>query len=235
MTDHVGRLQCDIQRPCTLCLRAGATCSAAVRPTVWKNHGPGQGPKPSRLNSGNALELPAAKRPRHATSVENVASPAASTTSPPPLSSTTPGNGIQSTRSTSRDRVLSSPRETSSSPWVSSSAAVQFMEEVSNWRPCSANTRSHIGLGLFKMCCLHILWRRRSTSTTPPLQADQKPQPCPLATGHRDMTEFLSLVAFQESRIVLSMVGHPNKEISILVTLAITLRDSTRGGSATAR
>lgn len=234
LTNYVRKLQCDIQRPCTLCLRAGATCSAAVRPTVWKNHGPGQGPKPSRLNSENVVELPAAKRPRQATSVGNVAPPAAST-SPRPDSSTTTGNGIQNTRITSRDRVLSSPRETSPPPWVSSSAAVQFMEEVSKGRSCPANTRSHIRFELSNMSCLHVLWCRRFTSTTPPLQADQKPQPYPLATGHRDMTEILSLVALQESRILLSIVSHSNREMFIHVALSTILWESTREGSATVR
>lgn len=234
MTNYVHGLQCDIHRPCTLCLRAGATCSAAVRPTVWKNHGPGQGPKLSRLNSENSIDLPAAKRPRQATSVENVASPVAST-SPRPDSSTTTGNGIQNTRSTSADRVLSSPQETSSPPWVSSSAAVQFMEEVRKGRSCPVNTRSHIRFELLNICCLHVLWRRRSTSTTPPLQADQKPQPYPLATGHRDMTEILSLVALQKSRILPSIVSHSKKETSILVALAAISRDSTREGPATRR
>lgn len=114
------RAQCDVQRPCTLCLRAGATCSATVRPTVWKNQGPGQRRKSSRPTRESPVELPAAKRPRRAPSVENtcMASPAAPTTSPPsgPI---TPG-----------DQIPSSPPEIGSSSWVSSSGAMQFMEEV---------------------------------------------------------------------------------------------------------
>lgn len=151
MTNNVRQLQCDIQRPCTLCLRAGATCSAAVRPTVWKNHGPGQGPKLSRLNSGNSVELPAAKRPRRAISVENVDSPLTPTTSPPPDSNTITGSGKQNRRDTPRDRVLSSPRETSPPPWVSSSAAVQFMEEVSKGRSCRPTQDLTSGLS-FSTC-----------------------------------------------------------------------------------
>lgn len=126
------RAQCDVQRPCTLCLRAGATCSATVRPTVWKNQGPGQRPKSSRPTRESPVELPAAKRPRRATSVENtcMASPAAPTTSPPSVPITPGERGTQSRRGTPRDQIPSSPPEIGSSSWVSSSGAMQFMEEV---------------------------------------------------------------------------------------------------------
>lgn len=141
LTDSLGREQCDVQRPCTLCLRAGATCSAAVRPTVWKNHGPGQSPKPSRSKHDSAVERPAAKRRRHPTTIEDVVvvSSSSPTTPPPGHPSTTTGVGTRDGRAISGDRSPSPHRETGSSPWVSSSAAVQFMEEVSNERkPCSS-------------------------------------------------------------------------------------------------
>lgn len=135
LADCASRLKCDVARPCTLCLRAGATCSATVRPAVWKNHGPGQSPKPSRPNRGSAVDLPAAKRPRRATSVEDMVSPASPTASPPPDPSTTTGIGTRDSRATSRPPT----GETNSSPWPSSSAAVQFMEEVRSERqPCAS-------------------------------------------------------------------------------------------------
>lgn len=149
LADCASRLQCDVARPCTLCLRAGATCSATVRPAVWKNHGPGQSPKPSRPNRGSAVDLPAAKRPRRATSVEDMVSLASPTTSPPPDPSTTTGIGTRDSRATSRPPT----GETNSSPWPSSSAAVQFMEEVRSESHVPANKSLHISLELLNRSC----------------------------------------------------------------------------------
>lgn len=139
-TDHIRRRQCDVQRPCTLCLRAGATCSATARPTVWKNRGPGQSTKPSRPIRESPVEVPAAKRRRRGASVEVIAfaSSAPSTASPPPGPGTSTGIGTQTTQVATEDQSPSPPRETNSSPWISSSAAVQFMEEVrSICKPCA--------------------------------------------------------------------------------------------------
>ncbi|KAL0472626.1 hypothetical protein QR685DRAFT_571191 [Neurospora intermedia] len=62
------KLKCDIRRPCTLCIRANATCTTPVKPTTWKTHEAGRSAKKARRGNDSAEVSAAHGRPSEAVS-----------------------------------------------------------------------------------------------------------------------------------------------------------------------
>ncbi|KAF2135601.1 uncharacterized protein K452DRAFT_363064 [Aplosporella prunicola CBS 121167] len=147
------KLKCDIQRPCSLCVRAGVECSAAENSSIWKPQFPCQPSQGNRSRKRTATAAQhAQKRVRRAVPVRNntagVAPPVPDPEPEPesslqrqisPVEDDSAGGPEHSpdpgpAGSTSVGNVTEQrPPSVSAIPdvsWISSSAAIDFAEEA---------------------------------------------------------------------------------------------------------
>ncbi|KAF2021573.1 hypothetical protein BU24DRAFT_362219 [Aaosphaeria arxii CBS 175.79] len=114
------KLKCDVERPCTLCVRAGVTCVASNQPVLWKVYGTNKPSKKPRSRDRTASPPQTRAKRMCPDPVRDEDSPISHLVAP-------------SIDSTGTNDITSQGPDTPqdvNSPWVASSAAVQLMEEA---------------------------------------------------------------------------------------------------------
>jgi hypothetical protein len=107
-----------VQRPCTLCVRAGVTCTAPVKTTTWKVHEAGRLAKKARRGERNAKSS--------GTSEHTLC------TSPAVRSSETVHVDEEDVGAVGAISSAPTDNQVEHAPWTANSASIEYLEKVSS-------------------------------------------------------------------------------------------------------